>query len=158
MKPQIIEKGTLKLMGIVYFGDNKKGEIPQLWQKCCHRIIQLPQRTNPDACYGVCFYLEEYFCNGNGQFNYMIAVEADDFSNMPDTMVGKVIPPYRYAVFTHKGPISEIHRTYTYIYQSGLAEAGLKHAAQFDFEYYDHRFRDESKESEMDIYIPIEKL
>lgn len=46
-------------------------------------------------------------------------------------------------------------QTFHCIYSIWPPKAGYRIADSYDFEYYDEWFKPDSKDSEMDIYIPV---
>ncbi|WP_458783849.1 GyrI-like domain-containing protein [Vallitalea sediminicola] len=76
--------------------------------------------------------------------------------NLPDGIVPKTIPAGKYAVFTHRGLLSEILKTYEYIWGTWILITKEVLDERGSFELYNQRFlgRD-NEQSQMDIYIPI---
>jgi AraC family transcriptional regulator len=71
-------------------------------------------------------------------------------------MQSVTIPGSTYAVFKHKGPISEIEQTYDRIYGSWFPRTGNKPTMDLDIIVIDDRFKRQSKNSVIDILIPIQ--
>jgi AraC family transcriptional regulator len=70
-------------------------------------------------------------------------------------MITKKIPNANYAVFTAIGKIPDsIQNTTKYIHREWLPKSKYRHAGSPEFELYDERSND-SKNSEVDIYLPI---
>lgn len=154
MEPRIVEKGPFTLVGMIYFGDNQKGEIPQLWNEFVPRMGAI-EHPVAGATYGFCFTDDR----ANPNFWYIAGMPVERLTEIPAEMVAKTVPGATYAVFTHKGPLAGLGETYAHIYKTWLPTSGFELAANFDFERYDHdRFnpRDEAR-SELDIYIPIRR-
>jgi len=77
--------------------------------------------------------------------------------NLPAGMVYREVPAYKYAVFTHHGKLDTLGETYQYIYNTGLAQAGLKpHPDKFDMEVYAEDFKLGDDNSKFYIYVAIE--
>lgn len=75
---------------------------------------------------------------------------------IPTGMVSKVIPPAKYAVFTHVGTVNSILETCCYVLGTWLPKSGYELAEQDNFEYYGSRFLGpDNYNSEIDIYYPI---
>lgn len=154
MEPRIVEKGSFKLVGMIYHGQNKSNEIGQLWTEFDRLLDQIPYRQNKDSYYGLCFGMEK----GNPAFSYLAALPVDRFDEVPLDMVAKTVPAQTYAVFTHRGPTSKILETYDYGYGTWLPASEYEPAASFDFEFYDDRFTGpDDPNSQIDIYIPIKR-
>lgn len=151
MEPRIVKLDAMTLVGMVYFGDNQNGEISQLWVEFNPEVGQIPA-VEPDSAFGFCFTDDRESPN----FWYMASVAVRELSEIPPTMVAKTVPAQTYAVFTHRGPVSNISATYAYAHNNWLPHSDYEIAAPFDFEYYDPRFRGpDNPESETDIYIPV---
>lgn len=163
MEPKIMKRDAIKLIGVMYYGDNKNWEIPKIWEEFLPLMNTIPNSLPVHEAYGVCFYMESF--TKNGLFYYLAGCPVSSLEEIPIAMVGKTLPASEYAVFTHKGPLvgkgSSIRDTYTYAYGTWLPKSPYVSAYAFDFEFYDERFKTESsnclddKESEIDICIPI---
>ena len=162
MEPKILELNEMKLVGIgsnfisVLSPDkNNHVVIPQLWdrylKRCkeidervsrvdyglCDRISEETQRTHPDECF------------------YMACAEVASFDSVPEGMETRVVPGGRYAVFTHTGTLDHLEHTMNFIYGSWLPKSGEELRDAPDLERYDERFKPDSEESELDIFIPL---
>lgn len=155
MEPKFVEKGKINLVGMIYYGDNKKWEIPQLWGRFQPKVPQVKNRTNPKIYYGLCFYEDDF--NESGNFYYLAAVEVERLEDIPMGMVGKTLPANRYASFTHRGGVEKIRLTYEYIYGTWLSKSHYLNTSGYDFEFYDDRFKEDDDSSELEIMIPISK-
>jgi AraC family transcriptional regulator len=149
LEPKIVEKASFHVVGMQFVGDNKQGGIPALWE------FFLPvamKHISPEGTtwYGICD------CIGiEGVVCYTAGYEVPDLSNIPAGMIGNTVPANKYAVFTHHGPLSGLGATWGKIYSEWLPASGLERAEGPDFELYDERFKDDSVDSELDIYIPV---
>lgn len=153
MRPKIVTKPAFKTVGISYIGKNQSGEIPQMWDVFNSRYNQIPAIN--DICYGLCF--SNAAGAAEGEFEYVAATEVSDDKNIPEGMVYREVPEYKYAVFTHHGKLDRLGETYEYIYNTWLPQSGLKvHPDHYDMELYDQRFNPDSDDSEFDIYIAIQ--
>lgn len=151
MEPRIVKKGAMTLVGMIYFGDNQNGEVSQLWVEFNEQADQIANYV-PDCAFGLSFTDDRESPN----FWYMASWAVRELNEVPATMVAKTVPAQTYAVFTHRGPVSNISATYAFAHNNWLPTSGYELAAPFDFEYYDLRFRGpDNPESETDIYIPI---
>lgn len=128
-----------------------------LWKKFESIADKIPNKHSSGRTFGICDQLEEsHTLNYSMDFSEVIGLEVDSYENLPENLAIKTISAGKYAVFTHKGPLSEIIKTYEYIWGtwSLLTKEILDDRA--DFELYDDRFLGKDNyESEMDIYIPI---
>ena len=123
--------------------------IPAQWQRFTPWIGQIPGQTG-EATYGVC-----YNGDGEGTVDYISGVEVTDFAALPAELNKVRIPEHRYAVFTHKGHISDIHHTWTTIWSQWFPASGQDHADAPDFERYGAEFDPKSGAGGFEIWVPI---
>ena len=83
---------------------------------------------------------------GASPFRYTAGVETGADDPIPDGMVRVAVPGGRFAVFTHRGPISTFGETIAEIWLRAIPAAGLKPTGAPDFELYDERFDSPSGE------------
>jgi len=103
MEPRIIGKEAVKLIGIMYYGDNKNWEIPKIWQEFIPLMKKIPNCLPVHASYGLCFYTENF--SKTGLFYYLAGLPVSSLEEIPIELVGKTLPASEYAVFTHKGSL-----------------------------------------------------
>jgi predicted transcriptional regulator YdeE len=78
---------------------------------------------------------------------------------VPVELLVKVLPPTQYAVFTLHG--EEITSDWPRrIYQEWLPGSGYEPTHQYNFQYYDERFKgiDKINESTIDVYVPVKRV
>lgn len=160
MEPRIIKKDALKLIGLMYYGDNKNWEIPKIWDAFLPMMEKISNRLPVREAYGVCFYTDSF--TKNGLFYYLAGIPVSSLEEIPMALVGKTFPASEYSVFTHKGLIAgktnDIRETFTYIYGTWLPKSSYINPYAFDFEFYDEHYKGrEDPASEIDICIPIRK-
>jgi len=156
VKPEIVELGELKFVGVPVFTDNKKdiGIAWKMLQRCESAVTgRMCSGERPGICAGIEFYTEEFF--DSGRFFYMPAIQVESLEVIPIEMTAKILPASKYAVFTHRGFAHTVSETITAAYESWLALAGLEANNYYDFEYYDDRFVPDSEDSVIDVYIPV---
>jgi len=150
MEPSIIEKPEACLVGVVYYGNNKEGEIPRMWENHFGEVASLSTRINRQGTYGFCFHNAEYV--KNGLFYYMAAVEVSGFGEIPITAVAKRVPAHKYAVFTHTAEIGKLGETYEYIFGTWFPRKEYEVNESFDYEYYT---TDGDGNTVVQIHVPI---
>jgi len=152
LQPKFVEKEGFQVIGMRYFGANQNGEIPKLWDDFCPQMKNVPNVCQPDVAVGVCSNM-----NDDGEFEYVAALIVDSVDEVPENMVARTVPAQNYAVFTHKGKLDTLQKTYQEIYCNWLPNSEFEYHKGPDFEWYDHRFDPHSDESEFDIYVPVRK-
>jgi AraC family transcriptional regulator len=133
--PRIVNGKTLLIGGLGerYTSETAAG-IPVQWQRLSPHLGHIPGQVGKTA-YGV-------LCNGDdaGNTEYIAGVEVTDFVRLPPEFSRVRVPEQQYAVFSHRGHISEIRRTWFTIYNKWLPESGHKASDGPSFELYGESF------------------
>lgn len=155
--PEIIYLSQFDVVGCEYMTAFERNytDIPMFWnQYNCQGISQ--KLTNGITCddYGICLIEDE-------NFKYFIGVKSknavkNEVNNFE--MKNLTVPSATYAVFTTPEAdsfnfVTQIHKTWDYIYEKWLNKSIYKESAGYVFEVYNqqsHFYREK-------IYIPIEK-
>ena len=151
MEPKFTEKKGFKVAGLKYVGKNPQPDIANLWGEFVPRIDEAKNRVNANETFGVCYDMD-----ADGNIYYIAGVEVSDFGNLPEGFNTIEVPHNKYAVFTHKGPISKFSETVAYVYGEWVHNpANNKKMDAPDFELYDERFKGDAEDSECDLYVAI---
>jgi len=150
VEPKFETLNDMNLVGIIYYGKNEDGEIPEMWGRHYTKLESLKNRVDKNTTYGFCFHHEDY--KDFGQFNYLISQEVYDLGDIPMSMVAKRIPRTDYAVFTVSD--ENLGDTYQFIYGEYLPKQSFKDDESFNFEKYTTL---EDGSTEIKIYIAIKK-
>jgi len=154
MEPKIVTRPAFKAVGMSYLGKNEHGEIPQMWDVFNQRMKEIKASSNEEY-FGLCFSNPEGA--KEGEFEYVSAALVADDKDIPDNMVYREVPEYKYVVFTHHGKLDKLGETYEYIYNTWLPQSGQKlHPSKFDMEVYDKDFAHQKDESKFYIYVAIQ--
>jgi AraC family transcriptional regulator len=149
VEPQIILDKKFWVIGLTQIVKPGDESIRRLWDDFDVRKSEINNAVIPNNLLGLCEYMPDI--TDESEFGYITCVEVDDFSYIPKGMITKVIPPSKYAVFTHKGSIEELKNTYNYIYGAWLPYSGYQLAELDTIELYNF----DNQNSILDIYIPI---
>ncbi|HLD89904.1 MAG TPA: AraC family transcriptional regulator [Patescibacteria group bacterium] len=160
MKPKIIEKDEMKLVGIGVqfigvFSEGGKDDkvIPQLWGRFKTRISEIKNRVEAHRIGIVDCYPTDSEYESDDNLVYFACVEVNSFCEIPKGMRAMIIPKSKFASFTHNGEPNDIDRTLKYIYGSWLPKSDYKRANGPDFEVLS---KDYPKNGEYDYWLPIE--
>ena len=85
----------------------------------------------------------------------MACVEVENTDNLPETMKSQVVPAAKYFVVTHKGKVETLGETYCAIEKEMKALNLEEDKTKIWLEIYDERFKENSDDSEFDIYSPL---
>ena len=146
--PELKERDAFHVVGLgtrCTFDDISA--IPGLWHTFNREGGGAPDAV-PGAAYGVCF-------DGDDKGFRYVAGYGSKTGECPNGMEKVSIPAGRYAVFTHKGHISDFPKTVYTIWNKSLPDHGLETRKAPDFEVYDSRFDVESGRGEVEVWIPI---
>lgn len=166
MIPKIVDKEQIILAGFSFYGDpfelrggwTEENEIGRLWQ----RFLRYMDEHNPslnnllveNVMYEVHIIHDE--TPRTGVFEVFTGFEVTNPLQIPVQMLAKILPASRYAVFTLEGEAisSDWHKS---IESEWLPLAEYEMAGDFEFQYYDERFKgvDKIDESLLDVYIPV---
>ncbi len=154
MEMEIKEKAGFKVVGIGIDTSVqeciKNNKIPALWKKFIDELWMINNRVDGKNFYGLSL------TTGECSFNHIACVEVSNIDEVPKDMVAKEIPGSRYAVWTYKGKMPGLTEAYRWLYEEGMPKSGLKQKKDLWLEKYDERYKDDSDESIMEIWIPIE--
>lgn len=153
MDAEVVNISSFKVVGFEYSGDKLSSKILGLWSKLNDRQEEIEHQKSPVEYISICDFVSEDIKDEG--ITFLAGVEVTDFGNFLSKMKRKVISEGTYAIFTHKGPIIEIGKTFEYIYGAWMFESGYEILQQPCFSYYDQRFKFNSKKSELDLYIPV---
>ncbi|MCP3944648.1 MAG: AraC family transcriptional regulator [Desulfobacteraceae bacterium] len=158
MIPEIKEKNDFKVIGLRYFGTNSNNEIFALWHQFFQQTDKIENIAQVRHFYGICSSSKTDLGGSKGkmEFEYIAGAIVTTLDVIPAGMVGRKVLGGKYAVFTHKGPISCLQDTYKYIYGEWATKGGYTILGTLDFEFYNEKFDPSgSEDSELYIYIPI---
>jgi AraC family transcriptional regulator len=137
-----------------YNGPDVKN-ISALWQRFAPHIGKIPGQVGPVA-YGLCSNM----IVAPFSFDYMAGVEVSSAAGLPADFSVTSIPAMSYAIFTHRGHVSNLRMTMDAIYQQWLPKSGRTFLqpipdVPYMVERYDGRFNPETASGEIELWIPI---
>ena len=130
------------------YGFDQAAGIPAQWGEL-EAMLPLPGQRG-GARYGV-------ICTGDEAartFEYMCAVEVEDFEVLPEGTGRLRLPEAHYAVFEHRGPLGRIQQTWAEVF-SWLPRTGRRSAQTPDFELYPEGYDPARGDEALEIWLPI---
>jgi AraC family transcriptional regulator len=136
------------------FSANRTAE---LWQKFMKQRKEITGAINSDLISMQIFPTDFNFANPDfsAVFIKWAAVEVNDFTEIPVDMETCIIPAGRYAVFHYQGHPGAAIPYFAEIFCKWLPEAGLSVDQRPHFEILGEKYKNNSPDSEEDIYIPV---
>jgi len=151
MEPRIVSKPGFTVVGVKYRGKNENQEIPEVWGEFGSRFSDFKHRSEEGIAYGA---MDNYDPD-IGEFDYVAGVAISSSKGQPADLTVWDIPGATYAVFTTTLPA--IRSAFDSIYHDWLPASDYQRQSGPEFELYDERFDPQDPESELDIYIPVER-
>ncbi|RZA36796.1 MAG: AraC family transcriptional regulator [Lysobacteraceae bacterium] len=144
----------MKLAGLPLAGPMSvlEADLPDIWSSFLERESELGDTNG--LRYGVSLQ------DKDGVRVECVAVEVDDLNKLPPGMIGVRIPGRRYAMLTHRGPVTRVQATYLTGY-AAIEQLGMMQDEEgWRIERYDRRYTpmlDDGNrpDNAYDILIPL---
>jgi AraC family transcriptional regulator len=135
------------------FSVNKTGE---LWKGFMPRRKEIMKSIGTEL-YSMQIYGPKFFSNFNPdtKFEKWATIEVTDFESVPDQMDTFRLEGGLYAVFLYRGAASAAADTFRYIMGEWLSCSGYELDNRPHFEILGEKYKNESPESEEELWIPI---
>ncbi|GAB2645514.1 hypothetical protein GCM10027035_44520 [Emticicia sediminis] len=134
--------------------NNRTGE---LWRSFMPRRKEITNNIGTELysmqIYNGIFDFQNF--NPNDNFTKWAALEVTDFEKIPENMESYTLKGGLYAVFTHKGSSLDFQRTFQYIFGVWLPNSDYKIDNREHFELLGEKYKNESPDSEEEVWIPI---
>ncbi|MCM3718974.1 AraC family transcriptional regulator [Fictibacillus phosphorivorans] len=161
MEMKLVTKPAFNLIGYELKTRNVDGEnnreVPKFWQHYLQNNLgaKIPSPLNKNEL-GLC---TDYNMT-TGEFVYIIGMEVEEGTPVPEGLVYRGFPKKEYAVFTTPKATEEnfpssIQSTWVEIYSKWFPSSEYEQEGSLEFELYDERCL--GKEKQIDIYIPVIK-
>jgi len=145
------EGRSLRIAGLTeHYTADKSAAIPSQWQRFSPYIGHIAGQTGAEA-YGIIFFHE------NGEMDYTAGVEVRSTAKISPPLTVVDVPQQFYAVFTHRGHVTDIRLTCEAIWNDWFPRTEAKPTNGPMFEMYDSRFNPTTGEGEVEIWLPIQR-
>ncbi|HPT72517.1 MAG TPA: AraC family transcriptional regulator, partial [Candidatus Cloacimonadota bacterium] len=146
MKPRIVKLEAMTVVGLSCRSTMKENTIPQLWDAFNKICGDIKNPAGKDFALGICPYVQMDNFTENDSFEYLATIPVSKVEDLRNGLKSHVIPAATYAVFTHKGPLNNLHETYEMIFSTGLE--GYEMAEADQIEWYGDKFKFGKPDSE----------
>jgi predicted transcriptional regulator YdeE len=140
-------------------GHPEGNPIPAFWCKCMEDGTFKTLEGHQDRVYtNASIGWMGNFNAADNTFTYVVGVLVKPDALVPEGMVAVDIPGIRYAVGTIRGTEPDIYINEHIFTESEMQKSGLQinGSFQFEMEWYDERFCQDSSNKTIDYYIPVE--
>lgn len=130
-----------------------------LWRNFMPRRNEISEKTSSDL-FSVQIFDEQYSFqqfNPRAEFEKWAAVPVLENAILPDAMERLVIPAGLYAVFEYKGLPTEGAKAFQFIFGTWLPASEYELDQRPHFEILGEQYRNDSPDSEEEIWIPVRK-
>ncbi|TXT63712.1 MAG: hypothetical protein BAJALOKI3v1_320008 [Promethearchaeota archaeon] len=154
--PKIVEKEQFQILGIEDVNKMELREPAAVWARFQQVGSHIP---HADTSHALGIYMSNKDLLKEDKNRYIVGVEVSKVEDIPKGMISERIPRQKYVLFTHTGPLSTLKNTYQYIHEQWLPNNPRYERLPFgvELEWYDSRFRFDSENSKLDLYIPIQE-
>ncbi len=152
--PRFENCGALLIAGLrSNYTAETMNELPAQWQRFAPHIGKIVGQIGRTT-YGMCWQASD-----GGGIEYLSGVEVSGFSGLPGEFTVVSIPAQRYAVFPHRGHVSQMYETCDAI-SKWLPESGHQCAdggadGPDFFERYSEEFDPRTGMGGMEVWVPI---
>jgi AraC family transcriptional regulator len=126
--------------------------IPSQWNAFAPYIGNIEGQIGADA-YGVIYNSDD-----SGGYDYICGVTVRAFPAHPVEFTRLRIPPQSYAVFEHRGHVSEIANTWKAIWEHSLGGSGYEASDGPAFERYGPQFDGRTGLGGFEIWVPVKAV
>ena len=156
--PRLENAGSFLVAGLRrHYAEDRISNIPAQWQQFVGYLDRIPGRIGRTT-YGVCLNP----INGAAGIDYLSGVEVSCSAGLPlpDDLGVVTIPAQLYAVFVHRGHVSQLRDSLDAIWQKRLQESGYEVGfasteSPVFFERYTDGFDSRTASGEVELCIPI---
>jgi len=154
--PRFVTTKDIELVGTLTTTTMQNLQFTKYWEEFFPAYEITPHKKN-DKFYGTMFMDQDTPFTMDTPINYLVGVPAKVIPDAKAPWTKHTIKGGTYVVFTHRGPVENIMETYMYIYNTWLPGSGYAERFGDQFEYYDERFKDQSPDSVVEIWVPVQK-
>lgn len=130
---------------------------PQLWKSFMTEKSAIKNAIGTDL-YSIQVYNQTtYFSNFNPQteFTKWATIEVANHQNIPNNFSSFTLESGLYAVFLHKGGVSEFQKTFQYIFSQWLPNSEYDLDDRPHFELLGEKYKNNNVDSKEEVWIPI---
>lgn len=155
--PEFVMLKEIKVAGLRGMTSLSDNRIPELWEAFMGRHEDLFIAAGAGYC--ICEKQQTaYTKDGDVLFSVMVGSPVNTIDELPPNLSldRKVLRAGRYAVFTHRGTLANLYKTYQYIFGTWLQTTKEELDGREDFEVYEREVLSfDAPDNEVKIFIPL---
>ena len=158
-EPQIRILSEKKLIGKRIRTTPAENRTQELWRSFMPRLKEIQNKSSADL-FSIQVYdasLDFKNFNPNTPFEKWAAAEVENFNTVPDEMESFVLTGGKYAVFLYKGDPRAFANTFQYIFGTWLPNSGYMLDKRPHFELMGEKYKNDSPDSEEEIWVPVKR-
>lgn len=135
-------------------------QIMKCWMNLMQNYESIKSATG-DVLYGVTYFADNYDPKTEKGYAYLACTQVSSEEGLPKGIVLHKVPASNYLVFEHKGSLSRLEQSFTYIFEKYLPNSKREFSNSDVLETYDYRYNAENPEdpeSLIEIWIPVKAL
>ncbi len=147
------QKSFIGKNSIISLADNKTIE---LWRSFMPHRNEIKNRIGTEY-HSIEIYPPSYFnaFSPKTTFEKWAAVEVQNLDDVPTEMKTLIVPEGKYAVFIYKGEASKAAAAFEYIFTKWIPQSEFKVDERPHFAVMGEKYKNDSAESEEEIWIPV---
>jgi len=154
MEPKIQIFPETKFIGMNCRFSYSDYRIGELWGKFMPRRNEIQNTVGTDM-YNIQINPDDFDFNPQTEFIKWAVLPVTDFNSIPDGMQSLIIEEGLYAVFNHVGDAIKARETFSYIFGVWLPNSEYKFDNRAHFEILGEKYKNNSPDSEEEIWIPV---
>ncbi len=157
MIPRIETLSEKKIVGKRLRMSLTHNKMAELWGGFMPKRQEIAHKLSSDL-FSMTIYNSNHFedYNPSNEFEKWAGVEVSKFENIPNDLEEFILMDGLYAVFDYKGPSTDT-AIYQYIFGKWLPNSEFVLANRPHFEVLANKYKNDSPNSEEEIWIPIQK-
>ena len=156
MKPTIKTFPITKFIGMNSRFSYSDYRIVELWGKFMPRRNEIPNTIGTEL-FNIQINPDNFDFNPQTEFVKWAVVPVKDINSIPDGMQSLLVEEGLYAVFNHVGDAGKARETFGYIFGVWLPNSEYQLDNRPHFEILGEKYKNNSPDSEEEIWIPIKK-
>ncbi|MER2261608.1 MAG: GyrI-like domain-containing protein [Psychrobacillus sp.] len=160
MEPRVLKRKSFQIVGYALCANLKEIEEQNLGKQTLARLedsfSEIHNKVGNNIYLVQIYPMKDNFNAMEDAFTQIIGYEVSEAVGIPEFATHHIIPENFYVTYTHQGPEAELYKTYDYLYRDWLGANNFQPIG-YDAELWDKRYKPESIENEIDVFIAVKE-